>query len=69
MAALFMDIFELAVLTFMFVRGKNDAEFEGKFGPDGTAVKELESEIEKQDLKGYMNEKEINAMKSTREAE
>jgi len=35
MAGLFMDIFDLAVLTFMFARNKN-TEVGDKFGPDAS---------------------------------
>lgn len=48
MATLFMDIFELAVLTFMFARSKNES-LDNKFGPDA-GVDELMNEINKQDL-------------------
>lgn len=52
MAQMFMDIFELAVLVFMFVREKNKT-FGEIYGPDATAVKKLEADIEKQDFSAY----------------
>lgn len=59
MAGLFMDVFELAVLTFMFARNKNTDECAEKFGPGSVMEesKKLEAEIDKKDLDGYMNKK------------
>lgn len=57
MAGLFMDIFELAVLAFIFARQKNEAEFEDRFGPDHEMIDQLQKEIESQDLSKFHGNK------------
>jgi hypothetical protein len=49
MGSLFMDIFELAVLTFMFVRDKNQEEFQNRFGPDSPEIKAIQDQIDSED--------------------
>jgi len=63
--SLFMDIFELAVLTFMFVRQKNDTELMSVYGPDATEIKKIEDEIEKEDHSKYIS-KDTKALMSDR---
>jgi len=50
MAGLFMDIFELAVLAFIFAKQKNESSLQSKFGPDSELMDQLEKEINEQDL-------------------
>jgi len=64
-AGLFMDIFDLAVLTFMFARDKN-ASVGDKFGPDATSTQELEDGINEDALSGAYNKKEMDKMRSVR---
>jgi len=45
-----MDVFELAVLTFMFCRAKNEKEFKSAFGPDADEINELEKDIDEEKL-------------------
>jgi uncharacterized protein YacL len=52
MASLFMDIFELAVLTFMFVRDKNTEELQGQYGPDSPEIREIDEKIATEDHAG-----------------
>jgi len=51
MAGLFMDIFDLSVLTFMFARDKNTA-LGDKYGPDASSTKELEDGVDEEKLGG-----------------
>lgn len=51
MGALFMDVFDLSVLTFMFARNKNDT-LGNKYGPDATSTEELENGIDEEKLGG-----------------
>lgn len=69
MAGLFMDIFELSVLTFMFVRQKNSAEFKDMYGPHSEWTEEKMKAIEAADIKGYINEKEMKHLMSPKKAE
>lgn len=68
MAGLFMDIFDLSVLTFMFARNKN-ADYNDKFGPDSTATADLENGINEDALGGVYNKKEMDKLRSERKEE
>jgi len=57
MAGLFMDIFELAVLAFIFAKQKNENEFGDRFGPDHEMIDEIQKEIDSQDLSKYHGNK------------
>lgn len=46
-----MDIFELCILTFMFVRNKN-TEVGNKFGPDSAAYDEEMDKIGQKEIEG-----------------
>jgi len=59
-----MDAFELAVLTFMFVRTKN-AEYNDVYGPDATDLKQIEDDIEKEDHSSYIS-KDTKGLMSVR---
>jgi len=48
MAMLFMEIYELAVLTFMFVRDKNMKECRSEFGPEKSGIDQAMEEIDNQ---------------------
>jgi len=51
MGALFMDVFELAVLTFMFARARNsEKDCNDEFGPDVDDIKALENDIDEEAL-------------------
>lgn len=49
MAMLFMEIYELAVLTFMFVRDKNMKECRSEFGPGKSGIDDAMDNIDNQD--------------------
>jgi len=56
MAALFMNIYDLAILTFMFVRNKNSSpECNNMFGPDSEDIKNLEKQIDSEDHSSYIS--------------
>jgi len=55
MAMLFMEVYELAVLTFMFVRDKNtEVCCNNAFGPDSPEIRACDEAIGKQDLDGIL---------------
>lgn len=62
-----MDVFDLSVLSFMLARNKNEA-LGNKYGPDATDLTELEDGIDEEKLGGYVDKKQMEALKSQREA-
>jgi len=55
MAMLFMEVYDVAILTFMFVRDKNNELCcNNAFGPDSKDFGELDQNIEKQDFTGVL---------------
>jgi len=50
MAMLFMEVYDLAVLTFMFVRDKNtEIECNNAFGPNSQQIKDCDANIANND--------------------
>jgi len=50
-----MEVYELAVLTFMFVRDKNtEVCCNNAFGPDSPEIRACDEAIGKQDLDGIL---------------
>jgi len=55
MAMVFMDVYELAVLTFMFVRDKNtEVECNNQFGPNSPEIAAMQKDIDAQDVSGIL---------------
>lgn len=50
-----MDVYELAVLTFMFVRDKNtEVECNNQFGPNSPEIAAMQKDIDAQDLSAML---------------
>jgi len=61
---LFMEVYDLAVLTFMFVRDKNtEIECNNAFGPNSPQIKACDENIAKQDLSGILTPEQRHLIK------
>lgn len=65
MAMVFMDVYELAVLTFMFVRDKNtEVECNNQFGPNSPEMEAMQKDIDAQDIDGILTPEQREMVKA-----